>query len=394
MSTSKERIEEQERILKEETGETTEEWAARMYEEGVVEKSAQEELAVAEIKTHVEHNEAVELHKATPLSANEAMNLGSIAVQALVGGSSNQAEAAMKIIRGHELGVGPAASIENIYVVNQKTAMSAGLIGALIKGSEKYNFRVVEHDNEHCKMDFLEDGELCGVSEFTIEDAKQAKLVKPNSPWINYPKNMLFARALTNGARWYCPDVFQGHVYTPEELGDRVVTTSPAPNGYQTAAQPMQSNPALQVPQAAVEAVVEPFVREVYDSTINWDTEECPIHRSNPDALASAVFRGQARPVAFFKAGRMRDYAHKISGNDWCNRKDIIRDLVAEVLGIRDSAMIDLDQVIKERYPDLEGVDQSSWRAQDWFDIRERLSDMVAVGTVEEDTDSLDPSIQ
>ena len=80
MSTSKERIEEQERILKEETGETTEEWAARMYEEGVVEKSAQEELAVAEIKTHVEHNEAVELHKATPLSANEAMNLGSIAV--------------------------------------------------------------------------------------------------------------------------------------------------------------------------------------------------------------------------------------------------------------------------------------------------------------------------
>jgi len=384
MSTSEERIEEQEQVLKEETGETTEEWAARMYEEGIVEKPTDEEP----------ETKAIEVRPQTGLSANEAMSLGSIAVQALVGGSSNQAEAAMKIIRGHELGVGPAASIENIYVVNQKTAMSAGLIGALIKGSEKYNFRVVEHDNEHCKMDFLEDGELCGVSEFTIEDAKQAKLVKPNSPWINYPKNMLFARALTNGARWYCPDVFQGHVYTPEELGDRVVTASPAPNGYQTAAQPMQSNPVLQVPQAAVEAVVEPFVREVYDSTIGWETEECPIHRNNPDALASAVFRGQARPVAFFKAGRMRDYAHKISGSDWCNRKDIIKELVTDVLNIRDSAMIDLDEVIRESYPDLEGVDQPSWRAQDWFDIRERLSDMVAVGTVEEDTDSLDPSIQ
>ena len=384
---------------KERIEETTEEWSARMYEEGIVKEPTQEDLEVAEIKAHVEHNKAVELHKATPLSANEAMNLGSIAVQALVGGSANQAEAAMKIIRGHELGVGAAASIENIYVVNQKTAMSAGLIGALIKGSEKYNFRVVEHDNEHCKMDFLEDGELCGVSEFTIEDAKQAKLVKPNSPWINYPKNMLFARALTNGARWYCPDVFQGHVYTPEELGDRVVTVSPAPNGYQTAAQPIQSNPVLEdwlstVPQAVVGAVIEPFVREVYDSTIGWETEECPIHRNHPDALASAVFRGQARPVAFFKAGRMRDYAHKVSGSEWCNRTDIIKNLVSEVLDLRDSKMVDLDELLKESYPDLEGVDQPSWRAQDWFDIRERLSDMVAEGTVEEDTDSLDPSIQ
>ena len=125
-------------IDKENIEETTEEWSARMYEEGIVKEPTQKDLEVAEIKAHVEHNKAVELHKATPLSANEAMNLGSIAVQALVGGSANQAEAAMKIIRGHELGVGPAASIENIYVVNQKTAMSAGLIGALIKGSDKY----------------------------------------------------------------------------------------------------------------------------------------------------------------------------------------------------------------------------------------------------------------
>ena len=371
-------------IDKENIEETTEEWAARMYEEGVVKEPDEKESETT----------AIEVRPQTGLSANEAMNLGSIAVQALVGGSANQAEAAMKIIRGHELGVGPAASIENIYVVNQKTAMSAGLIGALIKGSEKYTFKVVEHDNEHCKLDFLEDGELCGVSEFTMDDAKQAKLVKPNSPWINYPKNMLFARALTNGARWYCPDVFQGHVYTPEELGNTVVTASPAPNGYQTAAQPIQSNPVLQVAQAVVGAVIEPFVREVYDSTISWETEECPILREHPDALASAVFRGEAKPVAFFKAGRMRDYAHKVSGREWCNRSDIIKGLVGEVLDLRDSKMIDLDELLKESYSDLEGIDQPSWRAQDWFDIRERLSDMVAVDTVEEDTDFLDPSIQ
>ena len=35
-----------------------------------------------------------------------------------------------------------------------------------------------------------------------------------------FPRNMLFARAISNGARWYCPDLFNGNaVYVPEELG-------------------------------------------------------------------------------------------------------------------------------------------------------------------------------
>lgn len=29
---------------------------------------------------------------------------------------------------------------------------------------------------------------------------------------------MLFARAISNGVKWYCPDVFAGPVYVPEEM--------------------------------------------------------------------------------------------------------------------------------------------------------------------------------
>jgi hypothetical protein len=29
---------------------------------------------------------------------------------------------------------------------------------------------------------------------------------------------MLFARAISNGVKWYCPDVFSGPVYVPEEM--------------------------------------------------------------------------------------------------------------------------------------------------------------------------------
>jgi hypothetical protein len=38
-----------------------------------------------------------------------------------------------------------------------------------------------------------------------------------------FPRNMLFARCISNGVKWFCPDIFLGApVYTPEELGATV----------------------------------------------------------------------------------------------------------------------------------------------------------------------------
>ena len=47
------------------------------------------------------------------------------------------------------------------------------------------------------------------------------KLMKSNfkDNYKNYPRNMYFARALSNACRWYCPEVIQGY-YTVEELQD------------------------------------------------------------------------------------------------------------------------------------------------------------------------------
>jgi hypothetical protein len=54
------------------------------------------------------------------------------------------------------------------------------------------------------------------VSEFTIQDAKMAGTKNLNK----FPKNMLFARAISNGAKWFAAGIFGGSpVYTPEELG-------------------------------------------------------------------------------------------------------------------------------------------------------------------------------
>jgi hypothetical protein len=56
-----------------------------------------------------------------------------------------------------------------------------------------------------------------GVSPFSMDDARAAGLVKehPKSAWRAHPRNMLFARAMSNGVRWYCPDLTGGvSVYT------------------------------------------------------------------------------------------------------------------------------------------------------------------------------------
>jgi hypothetical protein len=87
-----------------------------------------------------------------------------------------------------------------------------------VKRSGKYNYRVTRHTASECVIDFFERGEPCGTSSFSMDDAKAAGLVN-NDNWKRAPRNMLFARALSNGVRWYAPDVFDVSTYVPEELG-------------------------------------------------------------------------------------------------------------------------------------------------------------------------------
>jgi len=134
----------------------------------------------------------------------------------------DMAQAAVKIQAGAELGIPPVAAMSSIYIVEGKPTLSAVLMGALVKRSGRYNYRVTAHDNDHCTIVFTEDKEQIGVSTFTYEDAQAAGVTR-NQTWTKYRRNMLFARAMSNGCRWYCPDVFGGPIYTPEELGEQRV---------------------------------------------------------------------------------------------------------------------------------------------------------------------------
>lgn len=131
--------------------------------------------------------------------------------------SRDAAQAIVKIQAGAELGFPPVVSMTGVYIVKGKVSLSANLMAAAIKRSQKYNYHVRQLDDDACELDFAEGGKIIGVSRFTHQDAKAANLTGDN--WKNFRRNMLFARALSNGAKWYCPDIFGGPVYTPDELG-------------------------------------------------------------------------------------------------------------------------------------------------------------------------------
>jgi len=143
------------------------------------------------------------------------------------------AQAAVKIQAGAELGFPPVASMVGVYIVKGKVSLSANLMAAAIKRFDggKYNYRVRQHTPEACEIEFYERGESVGLSTFTIADARRAGTQNLDK----YARNMLFARAMSNGAKWFCPDVFGGPVYTPEEMGEpvnedgEIVTTTATP---------------------------------------------------------------------------------------------------------------------------------------------------------------------
>ncbi len=132
-------------------------------------------------------------------------------------------QAFVKIQAGQEIGLPPFASMSGIHIIQGKPTLGAGVIASAVKGSGKYDYKVKEMSEKICSIDFFQGIENIGNSTFTIEDAKKALTKNIDK----FPKNMLFARAISNGVKWFCPDVFAGPVYVPEEMPEQTIEDVP-----------------------------------------------------------------------------------------------------------------------------------------------------------------------
>lgn len=127
--------------------------------------------------------------------------------------------ALVKLAAGRELGLPMMSALQNIHVIKGKATLGYSLVAAMIRRHADYDYRVLDHTDETCTIQFLYKGDVAGDSTFTMGDAQKAGLLG-NPSWKKFPRNMLFARALTNGARFHCPDVFMGAVYTRDEIDE------------------------------------------------------------------------------------------------------------------------------------------------------------------------------
>lgn len=171
-------------------------------------------------------------------SLTEIMSIGkAFAESGMFPDIKTAAQAVVKIQAGAEMGIPPFAAMSGIHIIQGKPTVGAGLMAANVKGSGKYDYRVVESTEKVCSIDFYQGKEKIGNSTFTIEDAKKAQTKNLDK----FPKNMLFARAISNGVKWYTPDVFSGPVYVPEEM------TAPVTEDVQhTVIEPATHEPELQ----------------------------------------------------------------------------------------------------------------------------------------------------
>ena len=136
--------------------------------------------------------------------------------------SSEVAKCCVKILAGIELGIPAFSSMTGIHIIQGKPVIGSNLMAALIKKSKRYNYKIISLNKEVCELEFFENGVSMGpLVVFTIQKAIEANLAngKNSVTWSRYPENMLFARAISNGIKFYCADLFMGApVYTADEF--------------------------------------------------------------------------------------------------------------------------------------------------------------------------------
>lgn len=125
------------------------------------------------------------------------------------------------MLQGHELGIGPMASLAEISVINGRPCISAKLMRALVQRAghdlwfeAKSNTKVTICGR---RKDWPED--RTAKVTWTMDDAKAAGL-SGGQNYRKYPRAMLAARATGELCRDNFADVLGGLSYTPEELSD------------------------------------------------------------------------------------------------------------------------------------------------------------------------------
>jgi 5'-3' exonuclease len=123
------------------------------------------------------------------------------------------------VMLGRELGLPAMASLRGIHNIKNRHALSAQLMVALIlKSGQAEYFECIAFSATSATWKTKRKGARNAKKvTYTIEQAQQAGLVKPDSNWTKDSESMCIARAASRLARMEYPDIIGG-LYTPDEV--------------------------------------------------------------------------------------------------------------------------------------------------------------------------------
>lgn len=124
---------------------------------------------------------------------------------------------------GMEVGLSPFQALQGIAVINGRPSLYGDAALAVVQGHEDFEDieETVNGDGEKAvaKCVIRRKGRLPIVREFSVQDAKHAKLWGKVGPWTDYPKRMLQMRARSWAMRDSFADALKG-VGVIEEVSD------------------------------------------------------------------------------------------------------------------------------------------------------------------------------
>lgn len=126
---------------------------------------------------------------------------------------------------GAELGLPPMASLQNIAVINGRPSIWGDAMLGVCMASGVFDQAAFKEEIEQkagmivarCTVRRLPNGEP-STREFSMADAKQAKLDTKEGPWQQYPKRMLQLRARSWALRDRFADILRGFAMAEEAM--------------------------------------------------------------------------------------------------------------------------------------------------------------------------------
>lgn len=130
-------------------------------------------------------------------------------------GVGNTEAAAAIMLKGYEIGLGLTASFEFIHVIGGRPALSPrGALAIIQQSNELESIKIDDLADAtgptRCRVTMKRTNGFEYTTEFSMDDAKRAGLVKDSSGWAKYPANMLRWRAIGYCADVVFPDVIGG----------------------------------------------------------------------------------------------------------------------------------------------------------------------------------------